>query len=651
MKRALFFRPPHPARRRLRFGLMLFTLTTSHALGAAVGIEGSPVLRGVQDTQVFDDVSVNEDLQDAWSALGPKPVAFTPLPLPQAIANLEKLMDARGGKAARAKLEAVLKGRSALQASEIAAAAVLRQRPVAAVQALLFAHRAEPKRAAHLVNLGGLTATLGLPNEALALLAEAEKLGGHPRAVLLNNRGRALILVGRYKEAEVALREAVKLDAWLSEAKRNLALALYTQKKTQEAVRFMRGGRRRSPELAKDAAEKPVEPVTMNGPQDEGEAQAGVEHWAPSALVFDLSRAKDGHLPALPFPRDVAGLPQYARRMQALRLEYVQRAQSRAARTNALVEQMRQRGASGDAVASARVAAISHVIEAYRSEPSVRALWSKVDQHVHFMDPINEQLGEVIGESTLAEIPEVAACGSDTRCQHEVQERHRLLRCAAVTTAFGKWRAGMRELDSLTAQAFRPTYRILTGLIGNVSDPLTYELLRLELQSRVETLIETDVLVPAQQGADLWTVVQATTPCGKTPELEQEVAASLEEPGPCPIRDPYKVTLDFVVAEVSFNCEKVAVEVEGPGLVLVDSFAEVEFAFEGHMTVFAGVKAGLEVGAYQVGPGGKAGCYLTVDRSLQLVDVGAKASVSDGGKVGGYGLEAEQEYPISFISS
>ncbi|GGO39066.1 tetratricopeptide repeat protein [Deinococcus humi] len=628
-------------------------LAAGHSAGATPSIEESPVLRSVRDVAVFDDVSVIEGLEDALQGLasGSRPVASAPLTLQQALTNLNRLLDSRAGMTARAKLDEVLQGRTALEASEIAAAAVLQQRSATALQALLFAHRTEPQRAAHLINMAGVADLLGLPNEALALLTAADRLGGKPRAVLLNNRGRTLLLLGRYHDAEVALREAVNLDAWLSEAKRNLALALYAQKKAQEAVRFMRAGQRRSPALAKDEADKPLAPGVPQNEDDD--AASDVEYWAPSALVFDLSRARDGRLPALPFPKDVAGLPAYAVRMQALRLEYAAKVQGQTARLNALVEQRGRRAAGSgeatDGVAAARVAAIAHTIEFYRSEPTVRALWDRVDRHVHFMDPINEQLSDVLGESTLREGPEVSACGTNRRCQEEVHERHRLARCSAVRDAFDKWRAGMHELDSLTAQAFRPTYRVLTGLIGNVSDPTTYELLNLEMQRRTLTAIETDLLVPAQQGADLWTVVQASAPCGNIPELEPEVAVSLDEPGPCPVRDPYKVTLDLIVAEVSFNCEKVAVQVEGPGLILIDTFGEVEYAFQGKVTVFAGVKAGLEVGTYNVGPGAKAGCYLSVDTSGQIVDVGAKASVSDGGKVGGYGLEVEQEYPISFI--
>ncbi|GGL88077.1 hypothetical protein GCM10010840_27680 [Deinococcus aerolatus] len=608
------------------------------------------MLRSVQDAAVFDDVWVSEALEDARLALGTRPVTFMSLTPQQALANLDRSVDSRAGKAARAALEGMLRGRTPLEASEIAAGAVVQRRPVAALQALLFAHRSEPQRAAHLINIAGLASALGSPNEALALLTAAETLGGKPRAALLNNRGRALILLGRYPDAEVALREAVKLDAWLSEAKRNLALALYAQKKTPEAVRFMRAGQRRTPALAKEAADKPLAPATPA--ENDEDALSVTQHWAPSPLTFDLSRAIDGRLPALPFPKDVAGLGAYAARMQALRLEYAAQVQSRTARLNALTEQPQgaQGGAAPDAVAAARVAAISHTIEFARSEPTVRALWDRVDRHVSFMDPINEQLGEVLGDSIRREGPEVSACGTDRRCQEAVQERHRLVRCGAAQNAFTQWRAGMRELDSLTAQAFRPTYRLLTGLIGNVSDPTTYQLLMLEMQRRTLISIETDLLVPAQQGADLWTVAEVSAPCGTVPELEDEVEVSLDEPGPCPVRDPYKVTLDFLIAEVSFNCEKVAIQIEGPGVVLADTFGEVEYAFQGKITVFAGVKAGLGVGAFKVGPGAKAGCYVAVNTSGEIVDVGAKASVSVGGTVGSYGLEVEQEYPISFIA-
>ena len=355
----------------LRLGLALLALAAGHP-GSALSIEASPVLRSVQDAAVFDDVWVSEALEDARLALGTRPVTFMSLTPQQALTNLDRFVDLRGGKAARAALEGMLRGRTALEASEIAAGAVVQRRPVAALQALLFAHRSEPRRAAHLINIAGLASALGSPNEALALLTAAETLGGKPRAALLNNRGRALILLGRYPEAEVALREAVKLDAWLSEAKRNLALVLYMQKKTPEAVRFMRAGQRRSPGLAKEAADKPLAPATPEE-NDEG-ALSVTEHWAPAPLTFDLSRARDGRLPALPFPKEVAGLGAYAVRMQALRLEYAAQVQSRTARLNALTEQRQgvQGGAAPDAVAAARGAAGHNGSERRLARPLVR---------------------------------------------------------------------------------------------------------------------------------------------------------------------------------------------------------------------------------------------------------------------------------------
>ena len=113
---------------------------------------------------------------------------------------------------------------------------------------------AEPQNPAHLVNAAGLASLLGFPSEALGLLAAADLLGpdaysplGIPgRALAQNNRGHALLGLGRFAEAAGALDEAVDLAPQLSEARTNLSLAQLCQGNEERAVRLSRAGRWRT---------------------------------------------------------------------------------------------------------------------------------------------------------------------------------------------------------------------------------------------------------------------------------------------------------------------------------------------------------------------------------------------------------------------
>src|SRR6185295_8491593 len=113
-----------------------------------------------------------------------------------------------------------------------------------AAATLLVAHELDEDDATPLVNLAAIANSQGLPGVALALLDAASKLktndddspmGMRERASMLNNRGHALLLLGRYDEAEKPLRQALAMSPEMSEAARNLVHALIKQGKREEA--------------------------------------------------------------------------------------------------------------------------------------------------------------------------------------------------------------------------------------------------------------------------------------------------------------------------------------------------------------------------------------------------------------------------------
>jgi len=188
------------------------------------------------------------------------------------------------GKARVAALQAMAKG------NRLAVAAVL-----------LRSVEKNPKDVGSIVNLAGVIAPMGAPNEALALLEEADRLGTqpktawglNPKAIKLNARGYALLGVGKAKEAEAALKQAVSLEPQLAEAGRNLAAAQGEQGKCAEGVRTLRRSMQRTPPKETQAPPETPTPTPTPGnvalpPMPEPDTKG----FKPARDVLDFSKGK-----------------------------------------------------------------------------------------------------------------------------------------------------------------------------------------------------------------------------------------------------------------------------------------------------------------------------------------------------------------------
>jgi hypothetical protein len=195
--------------------------------------------------------------------------------LADALARLQAWLEQEAGASALAALANGL-GDPA-RAPLVAAAAVADGKPHAGLAALLVAHQREPGQPTHLVSAAGLASLLGHPAEALALLDAADLLGAAPesplgvegRALALNNRGHALLGLGRWAEAALALEEAAALAPALSEARASLSLALLcqgTEATEARALRLFRAGRWRTPGPAVPIDPGPAEPPAQAHP-------------------------------------------------------------------------------------------------------------------------------------------------------------------------------------------------------------------------------------------------------------------------------------------------------------------------------------------------------------------------------------------------
>ncbi|MDO9496444.1 MAG: CARDB domain-containing protein, partial [Nocardioides sp.] len=128
--------------------------------------------------------------------------------LSAALAGARSFLSTTAGADALSRLESSGRASTPDKAEALAAAAVTQGSPGLALAALLKAHGLEPRNANHLVNAAALATSVGLPNEAIAMLDAAQTLdlrrpamGISQRAISMTVRGQALTMTGRESAA------------------------------------------------------------------------------------------------------------------------------------------------------------------------------------------------------------------------------------------------------------------------------------------------------------------------------------------------------------------------------------------------------------------------------------------------------------------
>lgn len=175
-------------------------------------------------------------------------------------------------------------------------AAMGRGIPLAALGGLLRLHALRPRDPAPLVSAAAILTSRGMPNEALSLLEAAARMRGRTRggmgigsrAIALNNRGQALIELGRFNEAASNLNEAIRLAPLLSEARTN-----------RSAITRCRN---RDPDVPVGDAGRHRSPGSQPAPEDD---PPQVER----SLGLRSGHGSSAELPAMPgTPQEAAGL-------------------------------------------------------------------------------------------------------------------------------------------------------------------------------------------------------------------------------------------------------------------------------------------------------------------------------------------------------
>ncbi|PYE55388.1 tetratricopeptide repeat protein [Deinococcus yavapaiensis] len=603
------------------------------------------------------------------------PTCPASLSLATALKNTRDFVAKHLGASDAAKLHAAVT--TPEQADRIAAQAVAANRPHVALAALLEGYARDERDASQLVNTAGLAGVLGFPCEALALLDAAGKL---PKptddlfgadALALNARGYALLKLGRAQEAESVLRRAVTLDPSLSEAQRNLAMALKAQRKDDEAMRFYRLSMRRAAALKDGAATTNPPPSQASG---EGHA-APTPTWPAAKDVYDLSGGVGWKLPQLPYPKHVGEGLVFEARVKEVQGIIDARMRARAKRLGELVVTLRTRARHdpGSLLTSARVSDITARIDAAEFDPDVRAGWALVNEEMEredravmfnaFRADAPHTQAQVyysavtpagIYEQTMKLIADAQTSACATRCTELQLQEFDGQRCDAMETATNAWRTRMLRLDGAVAEVFDRTFRLMTGLAGNIEDPATFEFARLSAEQHADILVSGTLLQAAAAPSALWHQHGSRdwhVRCGE----RADVASVKFDPPPsfaCTAKNP-KLKFDLVLVKLNLSCEKVAVEVTPlkTGVLIFDVgvYGELEYAWSGRITVGVGVKGGTSGSPLSVGV--KGGVYFTGDTSGQLIDVGVKGGVSSGVMIGSAGGDISATGKISFIPS
>ncbi|WP_019011316.1 tetratricopeptide repeat protein [Deinococcus aquatilis] len=571
------------------------------------------------------------------------------------------------------------------KADKTAVVAVSKGQPLLAVAAYLKVLEQIPKDANALFNLGSLAASLGAPNEALALLDASQLQGGprntfySPTAQLLTAKGYALMLVDRNKEAEQVLTQAVKLAPKLVEAQRNLAAALGNQGKCGAAKTAVARSKSRHTVPQKSApptTSPPPSPATLPIPLPSGPQGSDTEYNLRD--VLDFSRGKVGKWPywATIFnPYDEAQLD----RRQA---EYATMQASLDIKNEAQQLPKVRQGVSdlllsvrNDALSGPRIRLLNTGQYQLFREARFKALYAQLGKDLATYQK-NEQdamrhLKDVEFANAQVQYDQAyRACDADSDgryCRDKAEYDKNLRKCSSLVTWNNTWRGG----SSFLAQSVRPlveeTDRFYTTVISYASEPRLLAELRLNHRIIRKAFIGTVPGYFVNHLSDLDRLnepclyIARTAPPKPVPDDQMGSFTELTANGCAPVAT---ATVKVMLVQFGMNCEKVSVEVAkeipwldigafisverkasagsqtpptardrfikalGAGNVRPEKLPDFDKP-KGQISIFtvtAGVSTSTSVAGN--GVGAKDGVYLTVDSTGKIVDYGVKGETS-----------------------
>jgi tetratricopeptide (TPR) repeat protein len=550
-----------------------------------------------------------------------------------------------------------------------------------AAATLLVAHDLDEDDPTPLVNLAAIANSQGLPGVALALVDVASELemedddspmGIRERASMLNNRGHALLLLGRYDDAEKPLRQALALSPEMSEAARNLVHALIRQGKREEAravapraVWRLRGNPQAAVQVKPESEKTVPAPGTPSVPTG---SPKEIREWAdkpylveqggrvslPLHIALDLSRQGQIAWPEPMYPKPDAT---YANYFPAASARYVAAGQAASA--------LMQKSLAITSSMSGKRMTIGDIIQ-QNIEVRISPLWSMepVDTEMHELDAGKEN--RILGTNQPTRFRELEVARGEYQMEREADrlyERYQkdsrcpekstyeaccAIRRAAIDRNIVDMTPFVREYEDRMRVFFRDAYGLSTAIASNLPRGRWHDMARVDIEHDVQQFtkhtqqeIAFAFAHAAPSGGGCYG--PTTNPLGVAPDIKVDAPACSEASqwgsGKWSFSDAF--SMEFTCGKVKF-----VAEYSIPGIRKVNwgplndagfdlgMHAEAEFTMDGTVTLFAGPKGGIGGKIGDVGGdfGVKDGIYAVIGKD-GIQDAGFRVVI--GGGIGG----------------
>jgi tetratricopeptide (TPR) repeat protein len=604
-----------------------FAIAAAACLASASPAAGAPSLTTLSESRaVPSPIEALAELRGEKPKLCPGRAAGGAPTLAGALRQARMLVLRNDGRGGLQAFERSKQARTASRARASAAGALAGNRPHAALAALLRAQKLEPRNPTNLVNLAGVLNMLGQPRLALAASNAAERkpgrlaspMGMDGEAMALNNRGQALIGVGRARDAVPLLRRAVAREPELSEAKVNLAAAELCRGDEDEAVAVFRRGHYR----------KKFDFIDKPGP--------GGKQRPPIREIFDLSRGQDGVLPHVAYPGSWDVMRRSAGDFQGLIDEAF--AQDRARVPYLLDLRERAESARLHPATRRRYEDIQDAIGSVGLDPVVRELeqrWQVAEGN--FLDVHAGHARDIEDLDDLARASENQEAVYQGGCPDINFKWH------------GRWLATISAYDTISREYFAAHYRFRSGLAAHVATPVLHDLLTAQLEGKGFTQY-TSPLSEARYWAGQLELTGCNPGSGGPPELDATGGENPEPEACSRFLRGVKFAIKVEVFKLSINCEEISGEL-GPRQ-WIGPFVEGKGNFvKGTLTVFGGVKASGKIPETNIGVSAKEGVFVTVG-STGIKDAGIKVTTTGSfGTSTGHSVDIKGPgYTLGFVS-
>ena len=594
-------------------------LAASTPAGAA-GLQVQSFSQSLAWTPPSKDQLATLKQQQCVGKSNPRPLSFA--------TGLGKALRALSGLASKRALTQVAadpQTHNARTARALAAAALIENRPTAALAILLDAQRRSPRDPVMLVDLASVLIQLQMPTEALAVLSGVKHLSGRLptpmgiplQAVILNDRGMALLRLGQDTQAGQLFATAERQAPLMNSAAENRAVA-----------QLCAGGAASYPPPWDPP---PVEPPIKDSSTGTETPQAGSS--------FDLSQGVTGTLPFIPYPDSYQQTAATDDAYSALTNQYASQIDSDGSQSAQLTEQYEATNPSK--LTDQRT---TEIIQSIEDEN----LWPADIQSLALA--ANDPPSAVAAAGVPDEFQNDLQAASDACSNAEDFDSCYRPRCQAAASARNsEWRTDMVTWDNAERAFFASYYRYATALAANLSIPASHEQGLVQARSIGDAIIGQPLELP--DAAHQWADMLANADCLQPPTNPQATGAG-SDPASSPCGGALKAmkfSLKWSILKVSVNCEKFDVEESTPGPVGL--FGQVSYNPKtGETTVFAGGKVGTDLSGPLSGSA-KTGAYVKVGADGSITDAGWRFSPSGSAGFGSASVSASDSMDFSFVPS